>query len=78
MRYKTIEVEVDINDCIEEMDTDELIDELERRGADYNTKGVDGDANREILETIYQKRRLGNDYQTELDLLIYNVLGKIV
>ena len=78
MRYKTVEVEVDINDYIEEMDTDELIDELERRGADYNTKGVDGDLNREILEKIHQKRRLGKDYQTELNELIYNVLGKIV
>jgi hypothetical protein len=78
MTYRTVSVDVDLDDIIEDFDTDDLIAELERRGADYNTEGVDGDLNRGILETIHQKRRLGKDYQTELNELIYNVLGKIV
>jgi hypothetical protein len=78
MSYHTVTVDVDIDDILEDVDTDDLISELERRGADYNTKGVDGDVNREILENIHQKRRLGKEYQTELNELIYNVLGKIV
>lgn len=73
-RYVTAEVEVDL----EEFDTDDLIDELERRGQDYNTKYVDSDAMRELLETIWFNRRNGKDYQKELDALIYGVLGKVL
>ena len=73
-KYVTAEVEVDL----EEFDTDELIEELERRGVDYNTNGVDGDEMREVLDQVWQKRRLGRDYQAELNQLIYGVLGKIV
>jgi len=78
-RYKTVYTEVEVDVDMSEFDTDELIDELENRGLGYNTKGVDADEMRALLEAIWQKRRLGNnDYQTELDGLIYGVLGKIV
>ena len=73
--YKEFEVDIDLDD----FETDDLIDELERRGKDYNTNGVDADAMREMLERIWQKRRNGNnDYQHELDQLIWGVLGKVV
>ena len=78
-RYKTVYKEVDVEVDMSDFDTDELIEELESRGADYNTTGVDADEMRLLLESIWQKRRLGNhDYQQELDKLIYGVLGKIV
>jgi hypothetical protein len=70
----TADVEVDLSD----IDTDDLIDELETRGRDYNTNGVDADEMRNLLETIWLNRRTGKDYQNELDKLIYGVLGKIV
>lgn len=73
-RYVTAEVEVDLSN----FDTDDLVEELENRGYDYNTQGVDGDEMREVLEQIWQKRRLGKDYQQELDRLIYGVLGKTI
>jgi hypothetical protein len=60
------------------INTDDLIDELETRGRDYNTNGVDADEMRNLLETIWLNRRTGKDYQNELDKLIYGVLGKIV
>jgi hypothetical protein len=65
MPYITAEVEVNLSD----FDTSDLIEELESRGEmPSNAK--------ELLETIWLKRRLGNhDYQTELDQLIYQVLG---
>ena len=69
---------VEVDDVLEELSDDELIDELKRRGQDYNTSFVDGDAMRELLEKIWLNRRLGKDYQTELNDLIYGVLGKIV
>ena len=70
----TADVEVDLSD----IDTDDLIDELETRGRDYNTKGVDADEMRNLLEIIWLNRRTGKDYQNELNKLIYGVLGKIV
>lgn len=73
-RYVTAEVEVNLS----EFDTDDLIEELESRGVDYNTQGVDGDEMRSVLEQVWLRRRQGQDYQAELDGLIYGVLGKLV
>ena len=73
-RYVTTEVEIDLD----EFDTDDLIEELERRGMDYNDRFVDADQMREVLERIWMNRRTGRDYQNELDQLIYGVLGKII
>lgn len=78
MSYITVNADIDARDVLEELDTDELIEELERRGKDYNTQGVDADAMRELLEKIWMNRRTGKDYQVELNALIYGVLGKIV
>ena len=78
-RHKTIYTEVEVDVDMSEFDTDDLIEELETRGRDYNTKGVDADEMRLLLEAIWLKRRLGNqDYQTELDQLIYGVLGHVL
>jgi len=73
MPYVSVDVDVDLDDFA----TDELIEELERRGYDYNTHGVDGDEARERLQQVYQLRRTGQDYGAALDQLIYHVLGKI-
>ena len=68
--YKEVEVEVDLDD----FDDYELIDELERRGTGVMEYGN----GTEVLQTIYQKRRLGQDYQQELDELIWLGLGRFV
>ena len=68
--YKEVEVDVDLSD----FETDDLIEELESRGAGTGEFG-DG---KELLQAIYEKRRLGHDYQTELEALIYLGLGKII
>ena len=71
-RYITISQEVDVDIDMEDFDTAELVEELERRGAGTTDYG-DG---KDILNAIYEKRRLGIDYQTELDQLIWMGLGK--
>ena len=77
MTYKTVTVDAEVD--LSDFDTDDLIEELESRGADYNTTGVNADEMRLLLESIWKKRRLGNhDYQTELDQLIYAVLDKVI
>ncbi len=67
--YVTVDVELD------EFDDDDLIEELERRGKGMEVASQTGT---ELLTAIYQKRRLGRDYQQELDELIYVGIGKIV
>ena len=68
--YKEVEVDVDLSD----FETDDLIEELESRGAGATDYG-DG---KEILQTIYEKRRMNKDYQQELDQLIWLGTGRIV
>ena len=76
MKYKTIYTEVEVDVSLEEFDTQDLIDELDARGelpseASYNAE--------ELLHTIWLKRRQGNNnYQQELDQMIWQVLGKIL
>jgi hypothetical protein len=62
---------------------DELLDELRDRGLgnellDLNTHGVDSDTMRELLNSIYEKRRLGKDFAKELDDMIYYGLGRVL
>ena len=68
--YKEVEVDVDLGD----FDTDDLIEELESRGAGTGEFG-DG---KELLQVIYENRRLGKDYQTELNQLIWLGLGRVL
>jgi hypothetical protein len=72
--YKTIYTEVEVDVDLSDFDTDDLIEELESRG---HGGGEFGDG-KDILMAIYEKRRLGKDYQTELDQLIWLGLGKVV
>jgi len=74
MNYRTIYKEVEVDVDLSDFDTDDLIEELESRGAGTGEFG-DG---KEILEIIYEKRRLKQDYQTELDKLIWLGLGKFI
>jgi hypothetical protein len=68
--YKEVEVDVDLSD----FDTDDLVEELESRGVGTSEFG-DG---KEILQTIYEKRRLKQDYQAELDQLIWMGIGRVL
>lgn len=78
MVYRTITTEVDVDIDLDEFDDDQLLDELESRGLDMNSRFVDGDQMRELLEQIWLKRRTNKDYQRELDDLIYFGIGKIL
>ena len=72
--YKTIYTSVEVDVDMSEFDTDDLIEELESRGASATDYG-DG---KEILQAIYEKRRMNKDYQQELDQLIWLGTGRIV
>jgi len=72
--FKTIYTEVEVDVDLSDFETDDLIEELESRGAGATDYG-DG---KEILETLWLKRRQGRDYQTELEQLIWLGLGKVI
>jgi uncharacterized coiled-coil DUF342 family protein len=72
--YKTIYTEVEVDVDLADFDTDDLIEELESRGKIMSETS----SSKELVEAIYQKRRLGKDYQTELDQLIYQVAGRVI
>jgi hypothetical protein len=77
--HKTVytEVEVDVN--LGDFDTEDLIEELEERGEFPARYGPGPYDSKELVEQIWMKRRMGNqDYQHELDQLIYNVTGHII
>ena len=70
MVYKTVDVDIDID--LDDFTTQELLEELDRRSSEnYHPPEY-------VIHQIYQKRRTGQDYQRELDQLIYNTIGRIV
>ena len=75
-KYKTVYTEVEVDVDISEFETDDLLDELASRGS---LPQEADDTAKEILEAIWLKRRNGNNnYQEELDKLIYQVLGHVI
>jgi hypothetical protein len=74
--YKTIYTEVEVDVDLSDFETEDLLDELESRGAMPVDSQYDA---KDLLQAIWLKRRLGRtDYQTELDQLIYASLGHVV
>jgi hypothetical protein len=74
----TVYTEVEVNVDLDSFNDDDLMDEMERRGLDLNSKYIDGDQMRELLTQVWIKRREGRDYQRELDQLIWYGIGKVV
>jgi hypothetical protein len=72
--YKTIYTSVEVDVDLSEFDTEDLIEELESRGAGVTEYG-DG---KDVLLAIYEKRRLGKDYQAELEQLLWLGLGRVI
>ena len=71
MTYVTVDVE------LAEFDTDDLIEEVRIRGY-VVLSGDDAPDEDTLVRTIFEKRRLGQDYQSDLDQLIYRKIGRIL
>ena len=70
----TVETYVEVEVELDDFDTDDLIEELEKRGKGMEVSSRTGT---ELVSAIYEKRRNGRDYQQELDELIYVAIGRI-
>jgi hypothetical protein len=57
---------------------EDILDEVDSRGLTIDGEdSIDYGINQLII-ALYEKRRLGKDYQSELDKIIYETIGKIV
>jgi len=61
---------------LDAFDDDELLQEVKDRKLDLAGK-IEEECEH-LITAIWLKRRVGVDYQKELDELIYSVIGKIV
>lgn len=76
MPYISVDVDVDVQD----FDSEDLVDELESRGYMMVFKNAEHSTNsdtHELVQQIYQKRRTGQDFAGDLDLLIFNMIGRM-
>ncbi len=69
MPYITTQVKVDVD--LGELETADLLEELESRGKLPTTS-------EELVEQIWMRRRNGQNYDAPLDQLIYAVTGHII
>jgi hypothetical protein len=71
----TVYTEVEVDVVLSDFETEDLLEELELRGA----LPVEGSDNaKELVEQMYQLRRLGKPCDHLLDRLFYSVLGRVV
>jgi len=71
----TVYTEVEVDVSLTDFETEDLIEELESRGS----LPVEGSSNaKELVEQMYQLRRLGKAYDHLMDNLFYSVLGRVV
>ena len=73
-RYISVEKYVDVDIDMDDFSDEDLMNELQARGLGNFPDPNEMEA---LLKTIYQLRRTGQDYQQQLDELIWNALGKI-
>lgn len=73
MVHRTVytEVEVDVN--MEDFTDEDILEEAEIRGLN-----IDGGNYNELIEKIFQLRRLGKPFDRELDEYLYMKTGRIV
>ena len=74
MAYVTVDVDVYLTD----FDTEDLIDELDSRGIVVGSHQTQASIVGELIRLIYEKRRLGMDYEAELDEMIYQSIGRAI
>jgi hypothetical protein len=70
--YRTVSVDVDVD--LSDFATEDLIEELQKR----SNNRLPQNELESLIQVIYEKRRTGLDYQSELDSLIFNTLGRII
>lgn len=69
----TVYTEVEVDVSLDDFDDLDLLDEIDRRGLGaevFETTAT------ELINQIYQLKRLGKSYDRELETLLYQVTGR--
>ena len=69
-------IEVDID--LDQFDDDELMAEVAARNLGIAVPEAEGSETHQLITTIWLKRRLGVDYDADIDALIYHVIGRVI
>lgn len=69
--YKEVQVDVELED----FDDEDLLDELDRRGFGAEANATTAS---ELINIIWHKRRFKQDYESELDQLLYQATGRVL
>jgi len=72
--YKTIYTEVEVDVDLGQFSDEDLLDELAQRDLIPDSHG-DGN---ELIDKIFQLRRLGKNYEKELDEYLYFKTGRAI
>lgn len=62
---------------LSDVDTEDLIEELESRAKSRNTARVLSNSDWDLLTKIYEKRTIGTVFDRELDEFMWNVIGRM-
>lgn len=63
---------VDVDVDLEDFDTEDLKEELARRNESVAAYGYTND----LIRTLYEKRRTGQNFDYELDEILYQTIGR--
>ena len=73
MVHRTVYTEVEVDVDMSDFSDDDILEEAEIRGLN-----IDGGNYDELIEKIFQLRRLGKPFDRELDEYLYMKTGRIV
>ena len=71
--YTEVEVDVDID--LDDFSDEELLEEIKYRNLNVGGNVVEAER---LLDQIYYKRVMGQDFMPELDRYLYEIIGRIV
>jgi hypothetical protein len=63
---------------LDDFDDDELLEEVVARNLVIALSETEGSETYQLITSIWNKRRLGVNYDADIDALIYHVIGKVV
>lgn len=63
---------------LDNFDDDELLEEVVARNLVIALSETEGSETYQLITSIWNKRRLGVNYDADIDALIYHVIGKVV
>ena len=78
MSYFSTTVDIYVQDVLDELDDEDLLEEVEKRGLNLLSVNAEDHSLEDLLTKIWYNKRMNKDYTRELEDLIYYGIGKII